>query len=102
MRNEHCRTWKLARKLKNVGNETQILYDLAYGKKHSKTWNMRNHTEGPGVWQEKGKSWKMRKTYCRNWNMTRNTKTWKMRNAHCRTWSMAGKMKIMENEKNIL
>ena len=34
--------------------------------------------------------------------MTRNTKTWKMRNAHCRTWSMAGKMKIMENEKNIL
>ena len=36
------------------------------------------------------------------WNMTRNTKTWKMRNAHCRTWSMAGKMKIMENEKNIL
>ena len=53
MRNEHCRTWKLARKLKNVGNETQIMYDLAYGKKHSKTWNMRNHTEGPGVWQEK-------------------------------------------------
>ena len=60
------------------------------------------HTVGPGVWQEKGKSWKMRKTYCRNWNMTRNTKTWKMRNAHCRTWSMAGKMKIMENEKIIL
>ena len=44
----------------------------------------------------------MRKTYCRNWNMTRNIKTWKMRNAHCRTWSMAGKMKIMENEKIIL
>ena len=44
----------------------------------------------------------MRKTYCRNWNMTRNTKTWKMRNAHCRTWSMAGEMKIMENEKIIL
>ena len=50
MRNEHCRTWKLARKLKNVGNETRILYDLAYGKKHSKTWKMRN-------------------AHCRTWSM---------------------------------
>ena len=50
MRNEHCRTWKMARKLKNVGNETQILYDLAYGKKHSKTWKMRN-------------------AHCRTWSM---------------------------------
>ena len=53
IRNAHCRTWNMVRKLKNVENETQIMYDLAYGKKHSKTWNMRNHTEGPGVWQEK-------------------------------------------------
>jgi len=42
MRNAHWWTWIMARKLKNVGNETQILYDLAYGQKHSKTWNMRN------------------------------------------------------------
>ena len=53
MRYAHWWTWIMVRKLKNVENETQIMYDLAYGKKHSKTWNMRNHTEGPGVWQEK-------------------------------------------------
>ena len=45
----------MARKLKNVGNKKKILYDLAYGKKHSKTWNMRN-------------------AQCRTWNMARNNK----------------------------
>ena len=25
-----------------------------------------------------------------------------MRNAHCRTWNMVRKLKIMENEKNVL
>ena len=57
MRNAHCRTWIMARKLKNeenekitwqeleygekkmknVKNETQILFDLNYGEKYSKT-----------------------------------------------------------------
>ena len=27
MRNEHCRTWNMARKLKNVKNEAQILFN---------------------------------------------------------------------------
>ena len=27
----HCRTWNMARKLKNVENETQTLFDLEYG-----------------------------------------------------------------------
>ena len=33
MRNAHCRTWNMARKLKNVENETQTLYDFEYGEK---------------------------------------------------------------------
>ena len=71
MRNAQCRTWKLTRKLKNVENETQTLYDLEYSEKHSKTWEIRNvhcwtrnmarnnkklenekHTVGHGVWQK--------------------------------------------------
>ena len=37
MRKTHCRTWIMARKLKNVENETQTQYDLEYGEKYSKT-----------------------------------------------------------------
>ena len=38
MRNAHCSTWNVATKLNNVENETQKkLYDLEYGKRHSKT-----------------------------------------------------------------
>ena len=37
MRNEHCRTWNMARKLENLENETQTQFELEYGKKHSKT-----------------------------------------------------------------
>jgi hypothetical protein len=35
-------TWNMVKKLKNVENETQILLELEYGEKHSKTWKMRN------------------------------------------------------------
>jgi hypothetical protein len=34
LRNTDCSTWILARKLKNVENETQTIYDLEYGEKH--------------------------------------------------------------------
>ena len=34
MRNAHCRSWNMVRKLKNVENETQKLYDLEYCEKH--------------------------------------------------------------------
>ena len=35
--------------------------------------------------------------------MARKTeKGGKFRNVHCRTWNMARKLKIMENEKNLL
>ena len=39
MRNTHCRTWIVARKLKNVENETQALYDLKYSEKTDKEGN---------------------------------------------------------------
>ena len=42
MINAHYRTWNMARKLKNVINETQTQFDLEYGEKHSKKWKMRN------------------------------------------------------------
>ena len=45
----------MARKLKNVENETQTLFDLEYGEKHSKMWKMRN-------------------TQCRTWIMARKLK----------------------------
>ena len=45
----------MARNLKKVDNETQTLYDLEYGEKHSKTWKMRN-------------------AHFRNWNMTKKLK----------------------------
>ena len=35
-------TCNMARKLKNVENETQKLFELEYGEKHLKTWTMRN------------------------------------------------------------
>ena len=37
MRNAHCKTWDMARKLKNVENQTQTL-----------TWNMVRNTEKRG------------------------------------------------------
>ena len=45
----------MARKLKKVENETQTLFDLEYGKKHSKMWKMTN-------------------TQCRTWMMARKLK----------------------------
>jgi hypothetical protein len=111
--NTHCRTWNIARnteKLKKweihtLGTgllrenqqtrkiETQTLFHLEYGEKHSKTWKMRNthwrtwsmsrnseksqkweiHTLGPGLWREKWKTWKMTQKQYMTWNMSRNT-----------------------------
>jgi hypothetical protein len=41
-----------------VENETQKLFDVEYGGKHSKTWKMRN-------------------AHCRTWNMARKLKMMK-------------------------
>ena len=55
MRQKHCLTCNMGRKLKNVENETQTLFGLEYGEKHSKTWKMRN-------------------AHCRTWSMARKLK----------------------------
>ena len=60
----------MARKLRNVENETQTLYDLEYGEKH---------------WKKGGKGETQTVEFVirqKNW------KTWKMVNAHFRTWNM--------------
>ena len=61
------------------------------------------HTEGPGIWQENGKSRKMRNTQFRTRNMARKTeKGGIFRNILCGTWNLARKQKIMEKEKHQL
>ena len=42
MRNSHCRTWIVTRKLKNVENEKQTLQEVKYVEKHWKTSKMGN------------------------------------------------------------
>ena len=34
MRNTHCSTWIMAKKLKNMENETKTQLDLEYAEKH--------------------------------------------------------------------
>ena len=34
MRIAQCSIWNMARKLKNLENETQTVFDLEYGEKH--------------------------------------------------------------------
>ena len=36
IRNEHCGTWIMVKKLKNVENDTQTLYEQEYGEKNWK------------------------------------------------------------------
>ena len=55
MRNTDCRSWNMARKLKNVKIQKHTLQDMKYGKKHCKTWKMRN-------------------LHCRTWTMARKLK----------------------------
>ena len=83
MKNAHCRILIVARKLKNVENETQTLYDLEYCKKHLKTWKREMLTVGPGLQQE-------------------IRKTWKKRIGHFRSWDMARKLKNVENGRQTL
>jgi hypothetical protein len=52
LRNPHCTTWNMAKKLKNGENETQTLYDLEYGEKPWKLRKIRNALVGPGFNEE--------------------------------------------------
>ena len=54
MRNAHCRTWIMVRKLKKLEN-------------------LEVSTVGRGIWQENSKKWKMRQKHNLIWNIVRNT-----------------------------
>ena len=73
MRNADSRTWIMARKLNNVENEPQTLYDLEYGENTEKREKRFIHIAGPGLWRENGKTWKMRQKQYMTCKMSRNT-----------------------------
>ena len=50
MRNSHCRTWNMARKLKKVEKETKTLYDLNMARNTEKHGKSEMNTVGPGLW----------------------------------------------------
>jgi len=58
-RNVHCRTWNMARKLKIMENKKHPIDDLKNDEitKKREKWEM--HTEGPGIWRENWKRWKI-------------------------------------------
>ena len=55
MRNAHCRTWNMERKLKIMENEKYTLQDEKYARKTEKCGKFRN-------------------VHCRTWNMARKLK----------------------------
>ena len=52
MRNAHCWTWNMARKLKITENEKHPLDDLKMTKSLKNGKNEKMHTVVPGIWQE--------------------------------------------------
>ena len=61
MRNAHCRTWNMARKLKITENEKYTLLGREMWRgKLKKVEYLEMSTVGREIWQEYGKSWKMR------------------------------------------
>ena len=65
MRNTHCGTWYMARKPKNMQNETKTLFD----------WTMARNTEYLG---------KMRNSHLRTWSMVRKPQN--MENEKCKLY----------------
>ena len=83
MRNAHCRTWNMLRKLKIMEIEKHTLLEVKYGEEQGKRGKWDMHTVGTWVWCE-------------------NRNSWKIRNTHCRSWNMIRKLKNVENEKQTL
>ena len=52
MRNAHCRTWNMARKLKIMENEKYTLGREIWRGKLKKVENLEMSTVGRGIWQE--------------------------------------------------
>ena len=52
MRNAHCRTWIMVRKLTNKENEKHTLRNSNMARKSEKREKREIHNVGPGIWQE--------------------------------------------------
>ena len=52
MRNEHFRTWIMARNTENAKNEKCTLQDLDFEEKTSKFEKQEQHPVRPGIWQK--------------------------------------------------
>jgi hypothetical protein len=76
-RNVHGRTWNMARKLKIMENEKHLLDNLKNDEIAEKLEKWETHIAGPGMWQENGKSRKMRNIHLRPWKMTKSLKNMK-------------------------
>ena len=118
VRNVHCRTGNMARKLKKWKQDTPtvrlgIWWETWQTRKmknslgriwkmvrnREKRENVEIHIVGPWLWQENWKTWKMRHNHCMIWNMARKTeKGEKMWNTHCRTCNISRNLKNVENE----
>ena len=59
------------------------------------------YTVGHEIWQETMKNLKNKTCTLQNLEYgKKHSKSWKMKHSYCRTWNMARKQKIMENEKH--
>ena len=92
----------MTRKLKNVENETQTLFDMEYGGKHLKTWKIRNAHYRTQIMAKKKKIMENEKHTVGHELWLGTLKQEKKRNAHCRIWNMARNLKNVENETQTL
>ena len=80
MRNAHCRTWNMARKLKITENEKYTLQDVKYARKTEKVGKFRN-------------------VHYRTWNMARKLKIMKNEKQPLDDYKMTKSLKNVKNEK---
>ena len=74
MRKTHCRKRNVVRNIEKGENEKCKLQDLVYGDKLKDLENEKHTLQDMKYGEEHGKSWKMRNTHCRTWNMARKLK----------------------------
>jgi hypothetical protein len=87
MKNAHCRTWNMLRKLTNNNKKKE------------------NHVIGPGLWRETWQTRKMRNSHGTTWNMERNNeklKIWETQTVGPSIWQQNWKtLKMSHNHWNI-
>ena len=73
MRNAHCSTWSMARKLKIMENEKHTCRNWNLARNSENREKLEIHSVGTGLCREKGKPWKMRRKNCMTWNKAINS-----------------------------